>query len=201
MWLRDPETKYKTLLEGQYARPEFEYLANNQWLFTEKVDGTNIRIALDEQGRLNIQGRTANAHIPAFLYNKLTEIFTPEKLAEAGDGLELCGEGYGAKIQKGGGNYIPDGVDFVLFDVFCGGVWLKREDVKDVAKKIGLQVVPIVGTGTLDWMIDFMRPGFASCWGEFDAEGMVARPAVELSDRNGRRIITKIKAKDFKELP
>ena len=38
---RDPETNHRTLLEGQYSMPEFEYLANNQWVFTEKIDGTN----------------------------------------------------------------------------------------------------------------------------------------------------------------
>jgi hypothetical protein len=38
-----------------------------------------------------------------------------------------------------------------------------------------------------------------SRWGEFEAEGLVARPEVELFDRAGHRIITKIKAKDLKE--
>ena len=44
VWLRDPDNRYKTLLEGQWATPEFEYLANNEWTFTEKVDGTNVRV-------------------------------------------------------------------------------------------------------------------------------------------------------------
>ena len=32
------------IIEGKYSLPEFEYLKDNQWVFTEKVDGTNIRI-------------------------------------------------------------------------------------------------------------------------------------------------------------
>ena len=36
---RDPNTKFKTLLEGEYSIPEFEYLKDNEWVFTEKVDG------------------------------------------------------------------------------------------------------------------------------------------------------------------
>jgi len=32
----------------------------------------------------------------------------------------------------------------------------------------------------------------------FEPEGIVARPAVDLFSRNGSRIITKIKAKDFR---
>jgi len=39
--------------------------------------------------------------------------------------------------------------------------------------------------------------GFMSAWGEFKAEGIVARPSIELIARNGKRIITKIKHKDF----
>ncbi len=197
VWQRDPSKKYKTLIEGQYAKPEFEYLAHCQWEFTEKVDGTNIRITLDENEKLNIQGRTANAQIPAFLYNKLTELIPPEKLAEAGDGLELFGEGYGAKIQKGGGNYISDGVNFALFDVFCGGVWLSRDNVKDVARKLGVDIVKTLRHGSLLRMIHIVRDGLWSTYGDFLAEGIVARPVVELVDRSGRRIITKVKAKDF----
>ncbi len=47
VFLRDPETNHRTLLEGQYAEPAFEFLAGNRWVFTEKVDGTNIRIIVD----------------------------------------------------------------------------------------------------------------------------------------------------------
>ena len=57
VYLRDPETKYKTLLVGQYAKPEFAYLANNEWVFTEKVDGTNIRIGLVD-GEYRVGGKT-----------------------------------------------------------------------------------------------------------------------------------------------
>lgn len=44
---RDPTTKYKTLSEGEYSLPEFEYLKDNDWVFSEKVDGTNIHIIFD----------------------------------------------------------------------------------------------------------------------------------------------------------
>ena len=57
-----------------WAAPEFEYLAENQWEFTEKVDGTNIRIEFHNHG-LKILGRTDNAVIPKPLLEKLEEIF------------------------------------------------------------------------------------------------------------------------------
>ena len=108
----------------------------------------------------------------------------------------LYGEGYGPKIQKGGGNYRAD-QDFVLFDVKVGDFWLQRGDVEDVAKKLGLDVVPIIGEGTLAEMVELARQGFKSRWGDFIAEGIVARPSVELRSRNGSRLITKIKHSDF----
>jgi hypothetical protein len=50
---------------------------------------------------------------------------------------------------------------------------------------------------TLHDMINMARGSFKSQWGDFRAEGIVARPVVELRTRAGRRIITKIKQRDF----
>ena len=46
-------------------------------------------------------------------------------------------------------------------------------------------------------MVENVKKGFISKWGDFQAEGIVARPQVELKARNGKRVITKIKNKDF----
>lgn len=198
VYLRDPETKFRTLLIGQYAEPEFAYLAKNEWVFTEKVDGTNIRVIV-EPDKLRFGGKTDAASIPAFLVERLQERFLPqrEQLREMFPaGACLYGEGYGARIQKGGGNYRAD-PDFVLFDVRVGDWWLQRDAVDDVAAKLSLDAVPIVGSGTLLEMVEMARGGMRSRWGDFPSEGIVARPAVEIRGRNGRRIITKIKTKDF----
>lgn len=201
VYKRNPETGFKTLLDGEYSNPEFEYLKNNKWIFTEKVDGTNIRVMFDGKG-ITFGGRTDNATIPAHLVTALNNSFMPidvrKKFEEKfPDGVCLYGEGYGAKINNGG-NYRQD-QSFVLFDVRIRGYWLNRCDVEDVAKYIGIDIVPIIGTGTLIDMVTMARQRFNSRWGEFAAEGIVARPAVELKTRRGGRIITKIKAKDFTE--
>lgn len=204
VYLRDPETNFKTLLEGQFALPEFEYLKNTLWTCTEKIDGTNIRVFWQPQELQSIRfgGKTDKAQLPTFLYDKLNSMFEYDRFKGAfGDGLDnyacLYGEGYGAKIQKGGGNYISDGVDFVLFDVKIGGFWLQREDVEDIADKLGIQVVPIIGELVLNDVVNKAEARFKSQWGDFEAEGIVARPKIELFSRNGNRIITKIKCKDF----
>ena len=188
----------KKLMPNEWTRPEFEYLSLNEWEFTEKVDGTNIRIIVGE-GKIEFGGRTANASIPAPLVARLNERFLPQTdilLAKFLDGAVLYGEGYGAKIQKVGGNYRQD-QDFVLFDVKVGDWWLRRTDVEEVAIDLGLDVVPVVGRGDLFAAMSMVRSGMRSTWGDFEAEGIVARPTVDLKMQNGSRIITKIKCRDF----
>lgn len=198
LFKRDQKGK---MLWGEFSRPEFEYLWNNRWVFTEKVDGTNVRVLWDGE-KINFGGRTDSAQMPTFLLARLNELFPAEKMAGVFTGPAcLYGEGYGAKIQKGGGNYKADGVDFVLFDIRIGDWWLRREDVDDIAVKLGIRSVPIVGIGDLQMMVDMVSSGgFQSAWGGFVAEGIVARPEVELKDRAGHRIITKIKVRDFGQI-
>jgi len=198
VYKRDMENKGRTLLERQYSTPEFEYLANAEWVFSEKVDGTNIRVMWDGE-RVSFGGKTDRAQLPPKLLARMQERFPDDRLFKSHfDEPPVClyCEGYGANIQKGGGNYRPD-QDIVLFDVRVGDWWLKRNDVASVADKLSLEVVPCVGLGNLDAMVNLARQGFTSQWGIFQAEGIVARPAVELFARNGARIITKIKCKDF----
>jgi len=59
VYKRDPETKYKNFLEGDFTRPEFEFLKDNKWVATEKVDGTNIRVYYDSD--VTFMGRTDKA--------------------------------------------------------------------------------------------------------------------------------------------
>lgn len=197
--LRDPENNYKTLIDGEFATPELNYLRTNEWIFTEKVDGTNIRVMWDHgQAVIRLRGKTDKAEIPGFLLDRLQDIFSVEQFSELYPETSIClyGEGYGAKIQKGGGNYRQD-QGFVLFDVRIGGWWLQTHNIADVALKLKIEIIPIIGEGTLYDMIRLAQRGFKSKWGDFVAEGIVARPRCEMMTRNGSRIITKVKHKDF----
>lgn len=193
---RDPNTKLKTVIEGEYSLPCFEFLNGNQWVFTEKVDGTNIRVMLGEG--MTFGGKSDSAQIPDKLVERLYQRFSEARLREIfPDGACLYGEGYGAKIQKVGSEYRPD-QDFVLFDVKVGDWWLERSSVEAVAAALGIDVVPVIGTGTIADMVHLCKTGIKSQWGDFGAEGIVARPAIELITRSGDRVITKLKTRDFR---
>lgn len=218
LFKRHTEGKNKgKMIRDAWTTPELEFLAGNEWEFTEKVDGTNIRIGMwagfEEP---EFAGRTDRAVIPDYLLSYLEATFTREAFEKANlaiDPITLYGEGYGPKIQKVGGNYRDDH-SFVLFDVKVGNWWLDRKNVDDIAAKLGIDSVPTIGTGTLYDAIDIVSTGITfeksgavkrwgsgtlqSRWGNFDAEGIVARPVVPLFDRKSQRIITKIKAVDFK---
>lgn len=193
----------KKLIEGKFRNEAVEFLKDNQWICTEKIDGTNIGIVWDGH-KVSYQGRTERAQIPAHLMNKLIEMFggeTNEELFEQKFGetqVILFGEGYGAKIQKGGGNYRPD-VSFILFDVYLPeqNLWLKRDALEDIAKTFGIDVVPIILTGTLQDAVDFVKQKPKSTIGVADMEGLVCKPMVDMLDRMGRRVIVKIKVRDF----
>lgn len=194
----------KQFIIGEWTTPELEYLKDNDWVWTEKVDGTNIRVMWNGK-EVIFGGRSDDAQLYTPLLLRLQELFMRmeprQKFSEmfGNETADIClyGEGYGAKIQNGGGNYIPDGVDFILFDVQVNGLWLERENVEDIANKFGVKVVPIIGHGTLEEVITLTKKGFKSKWGEFTAEGIVARPRIDLLTRTGERIITKVKHKDF----
>lgn len=210
VFLRSPESNFKNLMEGQWALPEFEALKDIEWVWTEKIDGTNIRIMWDGFN-VRFGGKTDDAQIPTFLLKVLQDTFTPEKMSRQFGGgfaaqaekIEVClyGEGYGAKIQKGG-NYLPDRTDFILFDCRVQNWWLTRESVEDIAAKLEIGIVPIIGTGTLLQAVEYCKNGYKSTIAHninYDAEGLVMKPKVELFNRKGERVVSKIKFKDFRK--
>lgn len=193
------DEKTNKLLEGVYSTDELRLLENITWQFTEKVDGTNIRVIWDGY-RVSFAGRTDKATIQTHLLKRLEELFggeDKEEIFEQNFGKKeviLFGEGFGEKIQKGGELY--GSVDFILFDVWIG-MWLKRDDVEDIARKFGVESVPAVGFGSLKTAVDFIKKHPKSVLRNAEMEGIVCRPFCELLDRRGERIIVKVKCRDF----
>ena len=220
---RDPKT-FK-VIEGKIRLSEFLIIWS--WHITEKIDGTNVRIwfrSLYEEGKvvvkantalpsyrriIDINGRTENAQMPTFLMNYLQRLFTVEKFQAAFPDLKpemdvvLYGEGYGPRIQKGGGNYRKD-VSFRLFDVKVDKWWLEPDNIESVAEKMGVKTVPSLDNVTIEQAVKLVKSNpFSQValaeGGNPDTrmEGIVARTVPLLLRRNGSRLMWKLKRKDF----
>ena len=189
---RDMSKKGAPFIMGEWSRPEFEELNQCQWVGTEKVDGTNIAVHWDG---FNVRffGRSDKSAIPSPLLRRLEQI---DGVQDLPINAILYGEGFGGKIQKVGKLY--GATDFVLFDVFINGVYLRRADVDDIAAKIGVKSVPEAFSGTLTQALAVVENGQRSAFGDLTSEGLILTPVGGFLNRQGHRIITKIKHKDFR---
>jgi ATP-dependent RNA circularization protein (DNA/RNA ligase family) len=205
LYNRSPETF--VVDPDELRLPEFDMIKG--WVVTEKVDGTNVRVACHSDGDIEFGGRTDNAQMPIFLLNHLREVFIVDKFVSAFEGADLpeiilFGEGYGPKIQKGGGLYRSD-VSFRLFDVKVGDWWLNFMDVEGVAQKMGITTVPRLAyidylpkniddlAIIVDQSVVSREDRGAGC----RAEGIVAHTEPMLFTRRGQRMMWKLKFKDF----
>ena len=192
----------KELLVGSWRDNTVKMLKDIKWDWTEKIDGTNIRVFWDGHS-VTFGGRTERASIPAPLVNRLNELFGGETNAQLFEQLfgdrevYLYGEGYGQKIQGVGSLYLPNSVDFILFDLMISGNYQPRAFVESTAKAFGISAVPVVGRGTLEEAWNYASVPHNSSIGTAPMEGIVCRPINELLDRCGHRVIVKIKHKDI----
>lgn len=176
-----------------------EYIGSLIFDFSEKVNGTNIGINWD--GSIKIEGRTENADLRFDLMSHLNELFKgKEELFNKKFGIKsvvIYGEGYGSAISDCR-KYSKE-PRFIVFDVCIEGVFLERKNVEEIAKFFGLNVVPIVFTGTLREGIEFIKNKCFSVLAEeeVEMEGLVACPKIRLYDVNGNRIMVKLKRKYY----
>jgi len=222
---RDPDDM-KHVIWGEFREPAFETVS--RWHVTEKVDGTNVRVFLEQtvpqsdgtsaavlgpcEGttpRVRFGGRTKDAQMHVSLISALEAMFPVDIVAPAFDpdtSAILFGEGYGPKIQKGGGLYRAD-QGFRLFDVLVFGRagrpwWLEWDDVQDIADKLDIDTVPVLmHDTTLDDALKLVEAPSTVAYQDGGAglpqEGIVARSVPLLFDRRGRRVMWKLKTRDL----
>lgn len=188
---------------GDFAQKEFEYLFNNQWIWSEKLDGTNIRIYANwsEQYGIHtfeVKGRSDNSSIPKdlkeWIINWIDQNAQVISNLFVAENIILYGEGVGTKIQKVGHNFGSQ--HFKLFDVYINGFWLQKDNVLDIANKLSLDT-PVTWIGTIQDAIDKVKTLPLSSFGNFTIEGYVGQPIVRLNYAQQKRIVTKIKVCDF----
>lgn len=192
----------KKLIEGKYRNECVEFLKDNEWIWTEKVDGTNIRIYWDGH-KVSFGGRTDNAKLPNQLVQRLIVLFAGETNAQLFEqkfgAMEVTfyGEGYGGKIQSGGAYKKEQ--DFILFDVMVGNTFLQRENIEEIASAFNLDVVPVIFDGNIMSAVAYVKnkPLSKISEQEKESEGLIGVPKARLTDFRGNRVIVKIKVCDF----
>ena len=183
----------------------YQVLKNIEWVGTEKIDGTNVRIYWDGHD-IQIAGRTDKTQLPQHLMNYLSSVFLTQEMEYVFEQMfgdketYLFGEGYGFKIQANGDKYFENRKDvgFILFDVNINGFDLTRENVNDIAQRLGLESVPIVFKGTIDEAIEFVKKHHMSTLGDklHEMEGLVLQPIIQLYDNHHKMIKCKCKYRD-----
>ena len=188
----------------------YQALKNLVWQGTEKVDGTNIRVHWDGH-YISYAGRTDRAEIPTSLQNALDFIFAANEMEYVFEQMfgekevTLYGEGYGYKIQANGGAYVDsydNPVKFILFDVEIDDYYLSRENVNEIADKLGLDKVPVVFEGTLDEAIEYVKKHHMSTLGSHihEMEGLVLQPkGLVLYDQKKKPLKCKCKYRDLEK--
>lgn len=188
---------------GAWVNPTLATLRNLPWTWTEKINGTNVRIFWDGH-KVSYGGRSDTAFLSAKLIEVLGDMF-PEEVMEQTFGSNpatLFGEGCGPNMAPGSGVYstIPT---FIMFDAYIDGWWLERPSVLDIGRKLGVYVVPTydLGGGTVEDAIELVGSGLVSHFSTkantFFAEGLVGTAPHGILDRGGKRIQVKVKHKDF----
>lgn len=196
------DARYKNIVG---YNQEFDYLKDNIWVGTEKIDGTNIRICWDGH-EISYLGHTDKSIIPDNLKTYLDDLlmtaemeYVFEQVFHEKEACIYC-EGYGYKIQTNGNLYVENNeCSIIVFDVLVNGLYLERNNVIEVSNKLGLQYVPIVFEGNLSEAEIFVSKHNNSSLnnGLHEMEGLVLETKMPLYYRNGNPIKCKLKYRDM----
>ena len=199
----DKGNKKGNLLLGQFVNDEVQII--KFWTVTEKMDGTNIRIIIDAINKdIQIKGRTDRSNLPSFIMDYLTNLVDSRASGLFADfeGKEvvLYGECIGNKINKN--IYKLEGQDFILFDVKVNGMWLKIENMNEIAVKHSFKYIEILGhVFNSQDAVEYVEKDVQSKYSDKAIiEGVVCRSSPTMLYRNGDPIYFKLKRKDFRRL-
>lgn len=196
LWKRSSDRPHNVLM-GAHNDIYVRALQGIEWEWTEKIDGTNIRVHWDGHD-ISFHGRTEKSDLPKGLYHFLHESYATDAFENLIEEIfkdrpvTLFGEGCGKGIQKNGDQY-SDTPTFKLFDIYSN-LWYSRDAVVGIAEHLGIDVVPIMFHGPVAVAVQEM------CMWAIDnpeREGWVGKPAVgALLDPQGHRIMVKIKPEE-----
>jgi len=205
LYKRDPKTGK---VKEEYSAPLYKYLEGLEWVFTEKIDGTNLRIYWDGYN-LKFLGRTDDTNWAEAQIEYLNTTFNHEGfkgLIEEKFGskpLVLFGELFGAvgncRIMDYGSHYNPNGYGVRFFDVKIAGKYLAYTNARGFITDLGQEFVPEVFRGDLsEGKIQLLKlPSTSVGKPHLIVEGFVAQPLMQIYNEKKERVIVKTRIEDF----
>jgi len=209
--------KYKSpfVKDGNYKNTKelSQLLPRGTWIVTEKIDGTNIRIILDQQKEdgsrdyyigsrkliLNNEDKNSKQFLDCIKdvnINKLIDYFKDIKHT-----ITIYGEGYGAGVQTG--HIYSQDKNYRVFDIKIGDVYQDWTYVCKVCVDNQLNIVPLLGNSkelSYDKCVGLLNTFHNTLIQEGiggTPEGVVYKFEPVLLDKYGERLIFKVKFKDF----
>lgn len=167
----------------------------------EKVHGTSAHVRYkDDKLTFFSGGEKHENFVKLFDHDALLARFRENGY----DDVTVYGEAYGGKQQAMMLTY-GQHLCFIAFDVRSGDEWLDVPAMDAVARKLGFEVVPFERCTTDVAVLDAIRdrPSDVAerrgCGTDKMREGIVIRPIVEFTEKNGSRVIAKHKGDAFRE--
>ncbi len=183
------------------------YFPLEELVFTEKIDGTNMAVRIDNSKVTHIQKRNSicNREDKSDQYyfqivDEIQETIDSLIRFDALTNVIIYGELCGVKVQKGG-NYFPCR-KFLIFDIYdtVEDKFFSWEAVKHFANELKLETVPEIEYTKENLKVENVKDfinNLQSVFNEnFEAEGFVVRHGKDTSFY--RRWMAKIRRKDFK---
>lgn len=166
----------KYMVEDVWTSDELKYLSNIPFHWTEKLDGTNLRVIYTPVLQtVEVRGRTDNAQLHPDLIANTLKLFDIDLLNTLNFTSQVIffGEGVGPGIQKNGAKYSNEKT-FVGFDIYITptysklnftdaetgiettyvpenemntkGFWLKPFDMNDVYRALNIPTAPVLAS-------------------------------------------------------
>ena len=182
---------------------------------TEKVHGTSAHVAWNpDQKQIVYFSGGASAENFRALFDEAFEERFMKLVDQNGKDIEVVvfGEAYGGKMQGMRLTYGNE-LRFIVFEVRIGCYWLSFDKVREIAKDLGLEVVPgKVLPATEEALTEYRNSPsevavMRGCQDNADRfgnkpplrEGIVLRPLVEMRTNDNSRVIAKYKNPCFSE--
>lgn len=184
------------LPKDEYESMETYELRNHRWTCREKINGYLIGVVYDN-GNISYQGKRESIVPPPRFTKVIEETLLKYPLAvkkqlKSGKYVIYL-EMYGNKIHHGE-DFFGENLYFAVLDVLNvkTGLYMDSMQLNSFCSSLGVKTANIVFHGTLDEVEEYVKSRPKSSYGDFEIEGVIAKPMGNFLRADGSRIMLKV---------